>query len=141
MSEANKRRGGCPLVVVTLAGSVLLFFFAFALGMGEDISESTATLLIFISIGLFVGGIATLFWKREKTPQAQTQDGSQQEEATYSEAEIRRQKRKAYILVFILIILGVIFSYIYSSWIAALLPIALGVIILIWALRRPISKN
>ena len=141
MSEPSSRRGGCPLVVVILGSSVLLFFFAFALGMGEEISSSTAWLLIIISIGLFVGGIATLFWKREKKPQAQTQDGSQQEEATYSEAEIRRQKRKAYILVFILIILGVIFSYIYSSWVAALLPIALGVIILIWALRRPISKN
>jgi hypothetical protein len=141
MSETNKITRG-RLVVVAWASSILLLIFNMALGLSELISKPTATVLLIISFILFVGGfVILLFWKSEKKPSTETTDDLQQEGKGLTKAEIRKQKRKAYILGFVLIFIGILPSLFGFSIGVYVIVIALGVIILIWAWLRPVKKN
>jgi uncharacterized membrane protein len=140
MSETNKITRG-RLVVVAWASSILLLIFNVALGLSELISEPTTTVLMIISFILFVGGFVILLWKSEQKPSAETTDDSQQEEEVLTKAEIRKQKRRAYILGIVLIFIGILPSLFGSSIGVYAIVIALGVIILIWAWFRPVKKN
>ena len=140
MSETNKITRG-RLVVVAWASSILLLIFNMALGLSELISEPTTTVLMIISFILFVGGFVILLWKSEKKPSIETTDDSQQEEEVLTKAEIRKQKRKAYILGFVLIFIGILPSLFGYSIGVYVILIAMGVIVLIWAWFRPVKKK
>ena len=141
MSETNKITRG-RLVVVAWASSILLLIFNMALGLSELISKPTATVLLIISFILFVGGFVILpFWKSEKKPSTETTDDSQQEEEVLTKTEIRKQKKKAYILGLMLIFVGIFPSLFGYSIGVYVIVIALGVIILIWAWLRPVQKK
>ena len=108
-------------MIVAWASSIILLVSNMALGLSEVISEPTTTVLMIISFILFIGGFVILLWPRT--------------------LKDKKQKRKAYILGFVLIFIGILPSLFGFSIGVYVIVIALGVIILIWAWFRPVKKN
>ena len=127
------------LAIIAWVSSVLLFFFTIYLGLGEAISAIAALPLIIISAILFVGGFIIFFQKGGGKQYEQTTDDSEKKETVLTEADIKKQKKTAYILGFILIVAGIL-SRFFGAGLNVLL-IAVGIVILIWAWFRPIKKK